>query len=138
MESTPDEEIIDDEEKLEEETDEIIFIEGTNKDEDEESDDEIELATTLSQLNISQAKVFKIKRIRFTIQPISEVKWYNLFVRDFGTEAVPKRPLVTPWYHHYINTMKFDGHRGMRFADKMKKTIFELCEESLTSVQEIV
>ena len=60
MESTPDE-TFDEDETLEEETDEIVFVEGSNKDE-EDSDDENDLATTLSQHNINEAKVFKAMR----------------------------------------------------------------------------
>ncbi len=60
MESTTDE-TFEDDETLEEETDEIIFVEGSNKDE-EDSDEENDVATTLSQLNINEAKVFKTMR----------------------------------------------------------------------------
>jgi hypothetical protein len=68
MESTQEDTNLDDEEFIEEETDEIIFVEGPNKDEeDEESEDENDLANTLSQLNITEAKVTRSHaKIRFT------------------------------------------------------------------------
>lgn len=69
---------------------------------------------------------------------VSEIEWYERFLRDFGIELSKKKQCPIPWYRFYLQNMKIDCERGKKFALKIKKHFFECLQETMTIIQELV
>jgi len=69
--------------------------------------------------------------------PLEKV-WYARCLRDLGTEVCSLRPSPLRWYFFFLEGLRLDEYRGHKFSEKIMKTIFELVDDSMTTLQELV
>eukprot|EP01116_Phalansterium_solitarium_P024370 TRINITY_DN8916_c0_g1_i2.p1 TRINITY_DN8916_c0_g1~~TRINITY_DN8916_c0_g1_i2.p1 ORF type:complete len:519 (+),score=160.91 TRINITY_DN8916_c0_g1_i2:685-2241(+) len=72
------------------------------------------------------------------IPDLSEAVWYKRFVDHFGPDAAQLRPVPQTWFKFWLASLRLDSDRGLALARKLTKTIEELLEDSMTTMQELV
>jgi hypothetical protein len=74
---------------------------------------------------------------------MSEDTWYKYYLKEFcfddPTDPLLKaKPVPMLWSYYFISSMKLDKQRGFDFSKKCVTIIYQLLEESLTTLQDLV